>query len=97
MMSGADVIDSMYFMLSKVWQNVLQNGYEPVKIRRGYQEIDLGEWIIRRYVWGRKVRFEVDNREEMSYIERVGDTYKSHGSWDVLQRFLVWAEDEGLV
>jgi len=96
-MADVDIIDSMFFAMTKIWQNACQSGIEPVKIRRGYREIDLGEWKIRKYVWGSKIRFEVDNNIEQSFIERVGDTYRRHGSWDVLQMFLNWSENEGLM
>lgn len=92
-----DLIDSVFFALIKAWERADLYSYESRKLRRGYWEMDFGEWIFRKYVWGDRMRFEVDNGVESSYIERVGDTYRNHGSWEVLQKFLDWAEQNGLI
>lgn len=97
MMAENGVIDSVFFAMGKIWNEALEQSYEPMKLRRGYWELYLGEWTIRKYVWGKKVRYEIDGENGSSYIEKVGDTYKSHGSWDVLQEFLIWAEMNNLL
>lgn len=97
MRSESGIIDRVFGIVSQIWMNALDQAYEPVKIRRGYWEIYFGEWIVRKYVWGQKVRFEIESDSGQTFIEKYGDVFISNGDWGIIQEFLNWAEENGLI